>query len=541
MPESTRPDEPDARKRFDEFLVKLWDDLLDEQDAVALGELMRDHAEFRQEYLEAKHSIANLGDLCRSWQMRPLTDDQRVELPAASHPRPAATHASRWAVWGAVAAGVLIGFFLARPGLHVRPPVAQDTATAPLIVAAPKPPVVATVIDAVSTDIVEMLPLFAGRELTAGQVIELDAGITELRFRCGASAVLAGPARMAIEGPKRVRLDVGRLTVKMDEGMDGFEVFTPDGKVTDLGTSFGVSVANHGKSQVAVFEGEVELESDRESETPERLLAGQTVRFSQSGASESMPDQGALRGLQNVSLRQPDYALTASKDAYVRGRDVWKRYEIQNYGKTEELLVKYESAATQSNRRAWLSFDLSKVSREQLIGARLRLTVLPNHLAEEFAQSKNLDYAQSDTTWEFEVAGLWDEYYDEWSEDDITWNNAPGNAPQRFSGRLAGPRAPVALGVFTVHAGGQRGDQVVLAGSRLLEFLREDRDGRVTLIVSRRTPCFYNSGEDVVVHGFASREHSELPAPTLELWSEKERAEVMPATEAAPAIHPSGN
>ncbi|WP_442484994.1 CBM96 family carbohydrate-binding protein [Aeoliella sp. SH292] len=546
MPDSPRPSDPLARELFDALLVKLWDEQLNEQDAVVLGQLLRDHVEFRQEYLEAKHSLANLTDLCKSWQHDARGPRELVAQPvaiAANSPlatlrRNTAHHVTRWLVSAAaISAAVLVGVLITRPNAPMADPTPTIAATDIPVTPVSKPPTIATVVDAVSTDIVNMMPVFAGRELTTGQVIELDAGITELRFRCGANAVLTGPARLAIEGPKRVRLDVGRLTVTMDEGVDGFQVYTPDGKVTDLGTSFGVSVTNNDKSEVAVFEGVVELESDRKNKTPKRLLAGEAARFSLWRGSQALDDEGTLRGLQNVSLRQPDYTVSAFKDAYVRGRDQAQRHEIKNYGDATELLIKYEPAATQSNRRAWMSFDLSHISRSDLIGARLRLTVLPNQLAEEYALSRNRPYAESDTTWEFEVAGLWDEYYDDWNENDITWNNAPGNAPDRFSGQLLGPQAPVTLGKFTVHASGVRGEQVVLAGSRLLEFLRQDKDGKVTLIVSRCTPCFYNSGEDVVVHGFASREHGELAAPTLELWGETDR--MPPALPQPEAVEPT--
>jgi hypothetical protein len=342
MPELPSPADLSPREQFDAILAKMWDDQLDETDAQLLGVLLQQHSEFRQEYLEAKHLLMGLHTICRSWHWQPLAQQiapQQAPIeppiePSVDRNRPV-YRAGRWlleshrlgTIAATVAATVLVGLLVVRPisSLFDSGPANQPDES--IAASRVKPTTVATVVDAVSTDIVEMLPVFAGRELSVGQVIELDAGITELRFRCGANAVLAGPARMSIEGPKQVRLDLGRLTVEMDEGVDGFEVFTRDGKVTDLGTSFGVSVANHDKSQVAVFEGVVELQSQRASDAPARLLAGQAMRFGRGFASELLADKGVLQGLQNVSLRMPDSVVVADKDAYVRGRDNDKHHQ----------------------------------------------------------------------------------------------------------------------------------------------------------------------------------------------------------------------
>lgn len=279
-----------------------------------------------------------------------------------------------------------------------------------------------------------------------------------------------------------------------------------------------MKVSNTASSEVVVYDGEVELNSTREAERPTRLVAGEAANFGVEWFRTNEGFSKDLGALQNVSLHRPDVVMTPDKDTYVRGYEPRLMYHHHNFGRHQELLVKYETAAAQSNRWAWIGFDLSDYPRSELIGARLTLTILPNQLAEEYEHSKNRDYSQTNANWVFEVAGLWDEYYEDWQDDRITWAKAPGNAPSKFSGFLGGPRAPEPLGTFTVHSAGKKGDQVVVAGARLLEFLREDHDGKVTLVLSRRTPCVYNSREDVVVHGFASRENDELRPPTLELW-----------------------
>ncbi|TWT85948.1 FecR protein [Posidoniimonas polymericola] len=530
--ESRNPAGDEPRRQLHTLLAKMWDNELTAQDAVELGELLQSHPGLRQEYLEAKLSQETLVDLCKRWDVAALDYSPVVGTPAIGAKRsslaslagdptagPAAqpprrryrpTHwlAGLSAAAAAVAVGVWIGqaWQTGRTAGGAAPPAEAERM------------LVARVVDAVSSEMAELVPEFRGREIAAGEVLELESGLTELRFHSGANALLAGPARMTIEGPLKVKLGFGRLTVRMDEGVDGFQVVTPDGQVTDLGTAFGVSVSDGQQSQVSVFEGEVEYQSEKSKEPPTKLVAGEAVRFGPANGPEALTDVPHLAGLKDMSLKRPCVRLPAYKDSYVRNRELREHNELRNFGSDSELLIKYEVAEFPATRRVWLGFDLSGIACEDLIGARLRLSVLPNHLAEEYRQSKNQPYTESDTAWQFEVAGLWDEFYDDWQEDQITWMNAPGNAPNEASGRLTGPHAPVSLGTFSIRGSGQRGDEIVVVGARLLEFLRNDSDGKVTLVVSRRTPSFLGAGQDVIVHGFASREHPDLAPPTLELW-----------------------
>lgn len=55
----------------------------------------------------------------------------------------------------------------------------------------------------------------------------------------------------------------------------GFTLVTPTERVVDLGTAFGIEVADNGTTSVAVFEGEVELHGTNK---PQRLFAGQSTQ-----------------------------------------------------------------------------------------------------------------------------------------------------------------------------------------------------------------------------------------------------------------------
>ncbi|HVK09582.1 MAG TPA: FecR domain-containing protein, partial [Gemmataceae bacterium] len=95
-------------------------------------------------------------------------------------------------------------------------------------------------------------------ELRPGRSVRIDRGLAEVRFRCGARLVIEGPAHLDLVSGRVVRLHRGRLTARVPPEAIGFEVLSPQGKVIDLGTEFGIAVGASGEAEVYVFEGKVE-------------------------------------------------------------------------------------------------------------------------------------------------------------------------------------------------------------------------------------------------------------------------------------------
>jgi ferric-dicitrate binding protein FerR (iron transport regulator) len=97
-----------------------------------------------------------------------------------------------------------------------------------------------------------------GGNMQAGKVLQLERGLAEIRFWSGARVVLEGPASVELLSGKSVRLRYGKLTARVPVQATGFEVLSPQGRVIDLGTEFGIAVSDQGATEVYVFEGQVE-------------------------------------------------------------------------------------------------------------------------------------------------------------------------------------------------------------------------------------------------------------------------------------------
>ena len=126
-----------------------------------------------------------------------------------------------------------------------------------------------------------------GSRLSEGK-IRIESGLAKLRFSSGAKVTLEGPAEYEIISNDLTRLVSGRLSAKIPKSAIGFKVDTPTARVLDLGTAFGVDVDDQGATEVAVFEGEVEVElpDPTESRQGKRLIThGNSVR-TEAGAKE---------------------------------------------------------------------------------------------------------------------------------------------------------------------------------------------------------------------------------------------------------------
>jgi len=120
-------------------------------------------------------------------------------------------------------------------------------------------------------------PRAVGDALPRG-VVEIEAGFLRLDFAAGAKAIVEGPARLVLLGPNRARLQHGKLTAEVPDAAKGFTVESPEGRIVDLGTRFGVAVDDRGDTEVHVLEGLVQA-AVRGEARPRALRQSQALRM----------------------------------------------------------------------------------------------------------------------------------------------------------------------------------------------------------------------------------------------------------------------
>lgn len=110
-----------------------------------------------------------------------------------------------------------------------------------------------------------------------GKTCNLISGYAEVAFRSGVKVIVEGPSRFEIKSADTIYVSHGRASVKVPEGMSGFHLDTPGGRITDLGTEFGVAVGSGSEGPVVmaeVFDGEIEVP---EKQSTRRISSGEAL------------------------------------------------------------------------------------------------------------------------------------------------------------------------------------------------------------------------------------------------------------------------
>jgi ferric-dicitrate binding protein FerR (iron transport regulator) len=325
------------------------------------------------------------------------------------------------------------------------------------------------------------LPTTSGSKLTTG-TLALVQGMATLRFSSGATVTIEAPTKIELRDKMQCRLIEGSLVADVPESAHGFTVLTPDLKVVDLGTKFGLTTAAAaGNSQVKVFQGEIKV--GRHGGEMELLTEGKAKNWATAG--EAL-DQEVPRA---DAVIQESGGWRAVSTSFGRGKDTFvRRGDGQGpYGASPLLMVKHtELPKGQSNeRRAYLTFDLAELNAGGAKEAKLVLSPEPSGLGFSalVPDSQFAVHVMED--------GAWDEATLAWSES--------------FEGKK--------VAEFTIPRGGVMG-RIQISSEALTRAVQEAHGGLLTLVITRETGESDTSG---LVHAFASKEHPTSQPPTLRI------------------------
>ncbi len=322
----------------------------------------------------------------------------------------------------------------------------------------------------------------------------LAEGIATIRFDNGARIDLEGSSHLEVLAHDHCQLHSGKLVVTVENNFKGFTVDTPNGQFIDQGTSFGVTVDDDGASVVEVFDGFVD------------------VKHRTSGEQRRLAEDASVRLLAKEIVEETEYDPPAnteeSADVQIAttsggGADCSFRRDHQHRIAKSPLLVArtYKSKQNRFDRRICLRFDLTELPTADIKTARLQLTAAPS--GKGFA-SKSIDTVIA-------VYGIVNDTLDNWSPDDVTWEELPGivdDPSQSANIRL--------LGRFTIPRGQQTGNFRV-EGNELTEWVRNDSNQLLSIVLVAET----ESKKGMLVNAFASSYHESLRPPTLHLSFEQ--------------------
>lgn len=131
----------------------------------------------------------------------------------------------------------------------------------------------------------------SGDFLRTGSRLELRSGKFECWIEEGVHMIVEGPADLTVKGEKEVFLTKGNAWFNVAKGAEGFAVVTPEAKIVDLGTEFGVAANLVGEDQAYVFAGEVKITNRKKSSEPLLLKAGESCSVRTDGKFGKATDE----------------------------------------------------------------------------------------------------------------------------------------------------------------------------------------------------------------------------------------------------------
>lgn len=235
-----------------ELLVsRLVDQRLSPAEAARLNALLLESPEARARYQELLDNHEALCAIYPGGVYSSSLDSELAEVKLAAAPQQTAqSPRSAWLQWAGVAAAIVIaiGAFVKRSDVA---PIAESSG-ARLVAAVDVDWQVNSRTEAPNTS------LLPGAALSLGD-FALAEGTIELEFGDGARVSIQGPAKFELRNGGHIHLESGNLVARIPEEALGFVVTTPEAEVVDLGTEFGLSVGEDGRTDIHVLDGLVEV------------------------------------------------------------------------------------------------------------------------------------------------------------------------------------------------------------------------------------------------------------------------------------------
>lgn len=222
--------------------------------------------------------------------------------------------------------------------------------------------------------------------------LRLKSGLAQIVFYSGARVAIEGPAELQLISSGHAFCRRGRLAAEVPPQARGFQIHTPQGIVTDLGTAFGLKVEDE-RTELDVFKGKVDLQA-ASSPTNQNFLTGSGAVLEGSRAPRRIAaDRAAFASL--FDLQAKSSALEALRFNQWRAAD-------ERLNRDPSLLVHFDFADAQPSR-----WQLPNVSRQG--GAMSDATIVGCQWAEgRWAEKRALQFQNVSDRVRLNVPGQFD-------------------------------------------------------------------------------------------------------------------------------------
>jgi hypothetical protein len=178
-----------------------------------------------------------------------------------------------------------------------------------------------------------------------GDRLRLREGSAVLTFDAGAQLTVFGPADFEITSATSIKCRRGRVTTLVDHRGKGFSIETPQAKVVDLGTQFGLQISEKGETEVVVFQGSIDLSyaprADAGDASGRRMQQGDALLLKNSGEIERLVSvqRNSFMSMAKVAGLRPVAPVIGDVRDNIRKADSIKSYQIVRGGLDDDCLA----------------------------------------------------------------------------------------------------------------------------------------------------------------------------------------------------------
>lgn len=207
----------------------------------------------------------------------------------------------------------------------------------------PAPYEVATISDSIDAQWSSGMPLSKGTRIASdSRPIQLTRGIVKLRTDEQVEVVLEAPTEFTFRSSSEVSMNYGKLFARVSEQGCGFSVVTPNSKVVDLGTEFGILSHIDGNTEVHLYKGKANLFAGEKNKRKISHLITE-------GCAVKVDSRSAA--IQEITLDQQALVRNINSDANL----IWKGQKAihlvdlllggNGFGTAEKRSLEYDPAA----------------------------------------------------------------------------------------------------------------------------------------------------------------------------------------------------
>jgi hypothetical protein len=178
-----------------------------------------------------------------------------------------------------------------------------------------------------------------------GDRLRLREGSAVLTFDAGAQLTVFGPADFEITSATSIKCLRGRVTTLVDHRGKGFSIETPQAKVVDLGTQFGLQISEKGETEVVVFQGSIDLSyaprADAGDASGRRMQQGDALLLRNSGEIERLVSvqRNSFMSAVKVAGLRPTVPIIGDVRDNIRKADSIKSYQIVRGGLDDDCFA----------------------------------------------------------------------------------------------------------------------------------------------------------------------------------------------------------